>query len=97
VSFRLELLISIRLSAGWTVTTGVVSAAAIVAFLILGYAPAKLEFLRRKTRTSSLLLAIGFVVLVLFYFKVLAPYASVAFGQTSSIALPLDFLVSPFV
>jgi D-alanyl-lipoteichoic acid acyltransferase DltB (MBOAT superfamily) len=34
-------------------------------------------------------LAVGLVVLVLFYFKVLAPYASTAFGQTSSFALPL--------
>ena len=89
VSLRLELLILIGLSAGWIATTGVVSALAIAAFLVLGYFLVRLELRRRKTRTSILLLAVGFVVLVLFYFKVLAPYASAAFGQTSSLALPL--------
>jgi alginate O-acetyltransferase complex protein AlgI len=89
VSLRLELLILIGLSAGWIATTGVVSALSIAAFLVLGYFLVRLELRRRKTRASILLLAVGFVVLVLFYFKVLAAYASAAFGQTSSFALPL--------
>jgi D-alanyl-lipoteichoic acid acyltransferase DltB (MBOAT superfamily) len=79
----------IGLSPGWIATTGVVSTLAIAAFLVLGYFLVRLELRRRKTRTSILLLAVGFVVLVLFYFKFLAPYASAAFGQTSSLALPL--------
>jgi alginate O-acetyltransferase complex protein AlgI len=89
VSFRLELLILTGLSAGWIATTGVMSALAIAAFLVLAYFLVRLELRRRKTRTSILLAAVGFVVLVLLYFKVLAPYASTAFGQTSSVALPL--------
>jgi alginate O-acetyltransferase complex protein AlgI len=89
VSSRLELLILICLSAGWIATTGIVSALAIAAFLVLGYFLVRFEVRQRKTRASILLLAVGFVVLVLFYFKVLAPYASAAFGQTSSLALPL--------
>jgi alginate O-acetyltransferase complex protein AlgI len=89
VSPRLELLILIGLSATWIATTGVESALAIAAFLVLGYFLVRLELRRRETRSSILLLAIGFVALVLFYFKVLSPYASAAFGQTSSLALPL--------
>lgn len=89
VSLRLELFILIGLSSVWIATTGVVSALAIATFLALGYFLVRLELRRRETRGSILLLAIGFVALVLFYFKVLAPYASAAFGQTSSLALPL--------
>jgi alginate O-acetyltransferase complex protein AlgI len=66
-----------------------VSALAIAAFLALGYFLVRLELRRREKRTSILLLAVGFVALVLFYFKVLSPYASAAFGQSSSLALPL--------
>jgi alginate O-acetyltransferase complex protein AlgI len=89
VSLRLELSILTGLSAAWIATTGVVSALAIAAFLALGYFLVRLELRGRETRTSILLLAVGSVALVLFYFKVLAPYASAAFGQTSSLALPL--------
>ena len=89
VSHRLELLILIGLSAAWIATTGAVSALAIAAFLALGYLLVRLELRRRETRASILLLAVGFVALVLFYFKVLSPYASAAFGQSSSLALPL--------
>jgi hypothetical protein len=56
VSLRLELLVLIGLSAGWIATTGIVSALAIAAFLVLGYFLVKLELRRRKTRTSILLL-----------------------------------------
>jgi alginate O-acetyltransferase complex protein AlgI len=89
VSPRLELSVLIGLSAAWIATTGVVSALAIAAFLALGYFLVRLELRRRETRTSILLLAVGFVALVLFYFKVLSPYASAAFGQMSSLAFPL--------
>jgi alginate O-acetyltransferase complex protein AlgI len=89
ISLRLELLILIGLSAAWIATTGVVSALAIATFLAVGYLLVRLELRRRETRTSILLLAVGFVALVLFYFKVLAPYAAAAFGQTSPLALPL--------
>jgi alginate O-acetyltransferase complex protein AlgI len=84
-----ELFVLIGLSSAWIATTGVVSALAIAAFLALGYFLVRLELRPRETPTSILLPAVGFVALVLFYFKVLAPYASAAFGQTSSLALPL--------
>ncbi len=89
VSSGLEIPILIALSSIWIATTGVMSTLAIAAFLVIGYFFVRLELERKGARNSVLLLVVGFVVLVLFYFKVLSPYASAAFGQTSSLALPL--------
>jgi alginate O-acetyltransferase complex protein AlgI len=79
----------IGLSAVWIATTGAASALAIAAFLAIGYFLVRLELQQKTTHSSILLVASGFVVLVLFYFKVLAPYASTVFGQTTPLALPL--------
>jgi alginate O-acetyltransferase complex protein AlgI len=89
VSLRLELSVLIGLSAAWIATTGAASALAISAFLAIGYFLVRLELQQKSTHSSILLVATGFVVLVLFYFKVLAPYASTVFGQTTPLALPL--------
>jgi alginate O-acetyltransferase complex protein AlgI len=89
VSSRLELPILIALSSIWIATTGVMSALAIAAFLAVGYLFVRLELRREGTQNSILFLVIGFVVLVLFYFKAVAPYAATVFGQTSTLALPL--------
>jgi alginate O-acetyltransferase complex protein AlgI len=89
VSPRFELSVLIAVSVVWIATTGVASALAIGAFLAIGYVFVRLELRREGTRNSILYLVTGFVVLVLFYFKVLAPYASSVFGQTSPLALPL--------
>lgn len=86
---RLELVALITLSAIWIATTGAASAFAIAAFLAAGYFLVRLELARKDTAASGLLLVTGFVFMVLFYFKILAPHASAAFGQTSSLALPL--------
>jgi alginate O-acetyltransferase complex protein AlgI len=85
----LELFALTSLSAAWIATTGATSALAIAAFLAIGYSLVRLELDRRDKQTSNLLLVTGFVVLVLFFFKVVAPYTSAAFGQTSTLALPL--------
>ena len=89
VSPELELFALTSLSAAWIATTGAVSALAITAFLAIGYSLVRLELDRKDKQTSNLLLVTGFVVLVLFFFKVVAPYTSAAFGQTSPLALPL--------
>jgi alginate O-acetyltransferase complex protein AlgI len=88
-SSGLELVILICLSAAWIATTGTVSALAIAVFLAIGYSFVRLELHRKGTQSSILLLVAGFVVLTLLFFKVVAPYASSAFGQTSPLALPL--------
>ena len=89
VSPGLELFALTSLSAAWIATTGATSALAIAAFLAIGYFLVRLELDRKGKKTSNLLLVTGFVVLVLFFFKVVAPYTSAAFGQTSPLALPL--------
>ncbi len=89
VSPTFELFVLTGFSAVWIATTGVASTLAIGAFLAIGYFLVRLELRQKATRSSILLVTIVFVVLVLFYFKVLAPYASVVFGQTSPLALPL--------
>jgi alginate O-acetyltransferase complex protein AlgI len=89
VSSGLELPILIALSSVWIATTGAMSTLAIAVFLVIGYLFVRLELHREGARNSMLLLVVGFVVLVLFYFKVLSPYASAAFGQPSALALPL--------
>jgi alginate O-acetyltransferase complex protein AlgI len=89
LSSGLELPILIALSSIWIATTGVMSALAIATFLAVGYLFVRLELRREGTQNSILFLVIGFVVLVLFYFKALAPYATSVFGQTSTLALPL--------
>jgi D-alanyl-lipoteichoic acid acyltransferase DltB (MBOAT superfamily) len=89
VSLRLELCVLAAVSAVWIATTGTAGTLAIGAFLAIGYFFVRLELRREGMRNSILYLVIGFVVLVLFYFKVLAPYASSAFGQTSPLSLPL--------
>jgi alginate O-acetyltransferase complex protein AlgI len=89
LSSELELFVLISLSATWIATTGAIAALAIAAFLIAGYCFVRLELHRKRTQTSILLLVTGFVVLTLLFFKVIAPYASAAFGQTSPLALPL--------
>ena len=85
----LELTVLIGLSASWIATTGAPSALAIAAFLAVGYLFVRLELRRGPTQGSALLPVTGLVVVVLLYFKVLAPYAAQAFGQLSSLALPL--------
>jgi alginate O-acetyltransferase complex protein AlgI len=85
----LELFALTSLSAAWIATTGTTSALAIAAFLAIGYSLVRLELHRKGKQTSNLLLVTGFVVLTLFFFKVVAPYTSAAFGQTSPLALPL--------
>jgi alginate O-acetyltransferase complex protein AlgI len=89
LSPALELPVLIGLSAAWIATTGVPSALAIAAFLAVGYLFVRLELRADPTQGSVLLPVTGLVVVVLLYFKVLAPYAAQAFGQLSSLALPL--------
>jgi D-alanyl-lipoteichoic acid acyltransferase DltB (MBOAT superfamily) len=89
LSSELELFVLISLSATWIATTGAIAMLAIATFLTAGYCFVRLELHRKRTQTSILLPVTGFVVLTLIFFKVIAPYASAAFGQTSSLALPL--------
>jgi alginate O-acetyltransferase complex protein AlgI len=89
ISPGIELIILVSLSSLWIASTGLISALEIGAFLAAGYFLAKFELHRTDTKASGLLFVVGFVVIVLFYFKVLAPYTQETFGQTTSLAAPL--------
>jgi alginate O-acetyltransferase complex protein AlgI len=84
----LELPMLIGLSVAWIATTGIVSAFAISGFLGVGYFLIAVELRQKDSGAHRLSLVVGFVVLVLLYFKALAPYGSAAFGL-GSLGLPL--------